>query len=484
MTNAALEDRDEQMSADEFVKAHGKCDYERFLAAKQIVANPAGFEVDGLSPMLFDFQQAVVSWALRLGRAAIFAGTGLGKTFMQLEWARQVYLETSGDVLVVAPLAVSHQTVREGQHFGIAVHKCTSQADVQRGINITNYERLDRFDLSKFSGIVLDESSILKSHDGATRTWIIEQAQVIPYRLACTATPAPNDHMELANHAEFLGIMRRSEMLSMFFINDMTETQKWRLKGHAESDFWKWVCSWAVMFESPADLGYDGTAFVLPPLRMHQHIVESTEVPEGLLFAVEAQTLSERQGARRASLSARVAKTAEIVAEHPQCPWIIWCDLNAEGDALTAAIPGAVQVAGADDPQAKADAMIAFAEGRIRVLVTKPSIAGFGLNWQHCSRVAFVGLSDSWEQFYQAVRRCWRFGQTSPVDCHVVTASSEGAVVANIQRKEADAKRMRAAMIQHMAVHTAEILHSPNRSGHAVYQPTKIMEVPQWLKAT
>ena len=456
-------------------------EYAEFLAQKAIVAAPVGFLADNLSLQLFDFQRAVVSWSLRLGRAAIFAGTGLGKTFMQLEWARCVAEHTRGNVLIVAPLAVTYQTIREGEHFGIAVSGCQDQSGVRPGLNITNYERLAKFDLSTFSGLVLDESSILKSHDGATRTWIIEESQAVPYRLACTATPAPNDFMELANHAEFLGVMRRSEMLSMFFINDQTETQKWRLKGHAEENFWRWVCSWGVMFENPSDLGYDGSRFVLPPLRMHSHIVESASVPEGMLFAMEAQTLQERQQARRASLEDRVRQTAELVAQHPKDPWIIWCDLNAEGDRLTAAIPGAVQVAGADDPQFKADAMIDFAEGRIQVLVTKPSIAGFGLNWQHCSRMAFVGLSDSWEAFYQAVRRCWRFGQTRPVDCHVVTASSEGAVVANIQRKEADARRMRAAMIEHMAVHTAEILLSPNRSGHASYIPQVRMEAPSWL---
>jgi hypothetical protein len=429
-----------------------RSDYAAFLGSKQRTVADAGFSVerDDLNRRLCDFQQDIVRWALRKGRAAIFAGTGLGKTAMQLEWATQVCRHTGQDVLILAPLAVAEQTVREGAKFGIPVTHARTGDDLQPGITITNYERLHQFDVDHFAGVVLDESSILKAYDGATRTAIITAFALTPYKLACTATPAPNDYMELGNHAEFLGVMSRGEMLSMFFVHDGGETQQWRLKGHAEGDFWRWVASWAVMLQNPADLGYDGTRFVLPPLEYHHHVIASTHAPAGYLFPVEAQTLIERRQARKASLAERVQQCADLVNASDE-PWIVWCDLNAEGDALTRLIPDAVQVAGSDDAATKEQRMLAFADGAIRVLVTKPSIAGFGMNWQHCANVAFVGLSDSWEQYYQAVRRCWRFGQTRPVQCHVITSTAEGAVVSNIQRKERDAERMQQEMVRHMA---------------------------------
>ena len=455
--------------------------YADFLAAKALIASPCGFEPQNVASHLFDFQGAVTRWALRLGRAAIFAGTGLGKTAMQVEFARQVVDHTKGDVLILAPLAVAEQTARWARDYGVEIAVCRERSDMRAGVNITNYDRIERFDIPSLAGIVLDESSILKAEDGATRNLIIEGSQAVPYRLACTATPAPNDFMELGNHSEFVGSMTRSEMLSMFFVHDGGETQKWRLKGHAEEDFWKWVCSWAVMFDSPADLGFDGSRFVLPPLRMHSHIVESTEAPEGMLFAVEGQTLQERQRARRSSTSERVAEAARLVNAKPDEQWLVWCDMNAEGDALTKAIPGAVQIAGAHDREFKSRAMLAFADGGERVLVSKPSICGFGMNFQSCSHMVFVGLSDSFEKFYQAVRRCWRFGQAREVHCHVVTSSAEGSVVANIRRKEKDAQKMRTGIIRHMSIYTSEEL----RGKHAAsgYRPQKPMEVPAWLLA-
>jgi DNA modification methylase len=433
-------------------------DYSAFLAAKRITSAPAGFDVnpDAINSLLFPFQRDIVRWALRRGRAAIFADCGLGKTPMQLEWAHHVTEHTDRPVLILAPLAVSQQTAREGAKFGISVTVCASQDDVQSGINITNYEKLHHFDPSVFSGIVLDESSILKAYDGSTRTAIIEAFSRTPYKLACTATPAPNDHMELGNHAEFLGTMSRVEMLSMFFVHDGGDTSKWRLKGHAETEFWKWVCSWAVMMRKPSDLGYTDDGFILPPLNLHSLIVEG-EAPEGYLFPVEAQTLIERRAARRGSLGARVEACAELATGNDE-PWLIWCDLNAEGDALEKIIGGAVQVAGSDAPEFKERAMLDFAAGAIRVLITKPSIAGFGMNWQHCPNVAFVGLSDSYEAFYQAIRRCWRFGQARPVQCHIITSESEGAIVVNIRRKEQDAIKMAEGMVKHMSTINAQEL--------------------------
>lgn len=421
-------------------------EYEAFLKQKQIIDPPTGLPVvPPINEKLFDFQRDIVSWSLRRGRAAIFADCGMGKTAMQLEWANHV----PGRVLILAPLAVASQTVREGEKFGIHVMQAREGGSHLGKITITNYEMLDRFDPAMFKGIVLDESSILKSYDGKTRTQIIDAFSQTPFKLACTATPAPNDFMELGNHAEFLGVMSRTEMLSMFFVHDGGETQQWRLKGHAESEFWKWLASWAVCIRKPSDLGYEDGDFVLPEIVMHQVTVKVDEPTSGFLFPVEAQTLQERLKARRDTISERVADCA-AVANATDEPFLIWCNLNEESASIKAAVRGAVEVKGADSPEHKEKAMLGFSAGDIRALVTKPSIAGFGMNWQHCSNMAFVGLSDSYEQFYQAVRRCWRFGQKKPVNVYVITAETEGAVVANIKRKESDAMRMSENMVAHM----------------------------------
>lgn len=359
-------------------------------------------------------------------------------------------------MLLLAPLAVAHQTVEEAKRFGIdAIYAKTPEDAGEHQIVVTNYERLEKFLPWTGDGVVLDESSILKAYDGKTRTMIIESFSNTPYRLACTATPAPNDFMELGNHAQFLGVMTREEMLAMYFTHDGGDTSKWRIKGHAERIFWKWVCGWSVMARKPSDLGFSDDGFVLPALDFHEHVVK-TDDPQiahrrGLLFDLEARTLKDRRDARRASLPNRVAKAAEIVATRPDEPWVVWCNLNDEGDALTTAIPGAVQVAGRDDDESKSERMLGFSGGSVRVLVSKPSIAGWGMNWQHCRNVVFVGLSDSFEELYQSVRRCWRFGQKQSVDVHVVIGESEGAVLRNIQRKEADANKMNDEMVRNMS---------------------------------
>lgn len=420
--------------------------YEDFLQQKAITDPSTGLtEIPELNHQLFDFQHDIVSWALRRGRAAIFADCGMGKTPMQLEWASKV----PGKVLILAPLAVAQQTVREGAKFGIDVTYARQQSDAGAGITIANYEMLEHFNPDEFAGVVLDESSILKSYDGKTRTQIIDAFKKAPFRLACTATPAPNDYMELGNHAEFLGVMSRVEMLSMFFVHDGGETQKWRLKGHAEVEFWKWLASWAVMIRKPSDLGYDDGDFVLPEMVMHEHSVTVDKIADGELFPVEAQTLQERLRARKDTTAERVSDCAAIVNQS-KAPFLIWCNLNDESAQLVKAIPDAVEVKGSDSNAHKEKAMAGFSDGSIRVLVTKPSIAGFGMNWQHCADMAFVGLSDSYEQFYQAVRRCWRFGQQKTVNVHVITAETEGAVVTNIKRKEKDAMQMAANMVEHM----------------------------------
>ena len=429
-------------------------DYTQFLEKKRIKVERSGFTVnpEDLNPMLFPFQRDIVRWALQCGRAALFEDCGLGKTPQQLEWANQVYRHTGGNVLIFAPLAVSLQTKREGAKFGIPVHVCVTQADIQPGVNITNYEKMHHFTPDGLSGIVLDESSILKSYDGATRKALNEFAADIPYRLACTATPAPNDLVELSNHAEFLGIMKGKEILALYFTQDGNSTHKWRLKGHAREEFWKWMSQWSVAIRRPSDLGYEDNGFSLPALQMHEQIVRGKAV-DGYLFPVEAQTLQERREARRDSMAERVAAAAALANDNDEA-WLIWCDLNAESEALTAAISGAVEVAGRHSDEHKIDAMTGFTEGRYRVLVTKPTIAGFGMNWQHCHNMIFVGLSDSYEQQYQAIRRCWRFGQTQPVNAHIVTADTEGAVVANIKRKEQQATAMFESIVKHMSVYT------------------------------
>ena len=449
--------------------------YDDFLKSKQIVSEAKGMDVptESISGHLFDFQRDIVVWALKKGRSAIFAGTGLGKTLMQLEWSRHI-----GNVLILAPLAVSQQTVAEGEKFGINVTICKSQDDVKDGINITNYERIDRFCFDRFDGIVLDESSILKSMTGKVRTQLIEVCRTVPYRLACTATPAPNDLMELCNHSEFLNIMSATEMLATFFVHDGGDTSKWRLKKHAKKSFWEWVASWAVMLTNPEDLGYDGSLYQLPELSVIQHTVE-TEKDVGLLFQAEALTLQERQAARKKSIQQRAEECASLVKDGQ---WLVWCNLNAEADALAKLIPDAVEVRGSDTPEKKEKAAIGFANGEIRVLISKPLIFGMGLNFQKCHQMAFVGLSDSFEQYYQSVRRCWRFGQENPVDVHVITADTEGAVVANIENKE----RIFSEMLKGMIAATQEITKQNIKATAKQtdeYRPTMTMQIPQWLMA-
>lgn len=595
-------------------------DYASFLAEKRPVDPATGLrDVPPITPALFPFQADIVRWALRRGRGAIFADCGMGKTPMQLEWARHV----PGDVLILTPLAVAAQTVREGQKFGIPASYARNASEITGRITVTNYDRLDAFDPARFAGVVLDESSILKAFDGKTRTALIEAFAQTPFRLACTATPAPNDYMELGNHAEFLGTMTRAEMLAMFFVHDGGETQEWRLKGHAASDFWRWLASWSVMLRRPSDLGYPDDGYTLPPCETVERVVP-TGATAGNLFAVPAQTLQERIQARRETVADRVAACAEIVNTTPGS-WVVWCNLNAESDALAKAIPDAVEVRGSDDADAKeralawfqgelclcqyrknekhtiangmrgianasehiarqpkssgtnvgasftdptqndgsepsppcgtttagsqtsgsrngsantgsrqtttdasslnkaADAPYADAPNPLiaqngppvvasgdstlttathqgecadssarpatsasgssvtipiesseprctcghvsgrRILITKSSIAGFGMNWQHCHQMAFVGLSDSWEQYYQAVRRCWRFGQQAPVTVHLITAETEGAVLNNIKRKDADAAAMAEAMVAHTKDLAAAAVHGVER---------------------
>lgn len=456
-------------------------EYERFVATKLTRVPPTGIDVvPPLHPSLFQFQVDIVAWALRRGRAAVFADTGLGKTAMQLEWARHV----PGDVLILAPLAVTSQTAREGSRLGMDVTVCRDGTDVKPGINVTNYDRLHRFNPSQFTGVVLDESSIIKHHDAKTLDHLLEAFAATPFRLCATATPSPNDYTELGTHAEFLGICSRAEMLAEYFCHDGGETQVWRLKKHGRANFWAWVAGWGAMLRKPSDLGYPDEGYDLPALNIHQHTLaadQQTVRNAGLLFAAEAGSMTERRAARRASLDARVRECAARANDDRQ-PWIVWCDLNAESEALAGAIDGAIEVRGSDTVEEKEARLCAFAEGRARVLVSKPSICGFGLNWQHCARVAFVGVTDSYEAFYQAVRRCWRFGQTRAVDVHVYASEIEGSVIRNLKRKELDAQ----VMAERLAVETRAAVRAAVRGQQRQtnnYAPREIMTVPDWINS-
>lgn len=468
-------------------------DYDSFVSRKLTRQPPTGLGViPELHPSLFPFQRDLVSWALRRGRAALFADTGLGKTAMQLEWARRVHEATKRDVLILAPLAVAAQTAREGERLGVVVTVCRSEADVAPGLNITNYDRLHRFDPTRFGAVVLDESSIIKHHDAKTLAVLLEAFRATPFRLCATATPSPNDYTELGTHAEFLGVCTRAEMLAEYFVHDGGSTQDWRLKGHARGAFWRWMSTWAALLRKPSDLGYDDAGYDLPELRVTQHTIESDLAninatkeagAQTSLFVEPAKTLTERRTARKGSLGDRVKQCAATVLAEPDEAWVIWCELNAEADALARALPGAVEIRGSDEPILKESRLVGFGRGEFKWLITKPSIAGFGLNWQHAARMAFVGVKDSWEAYYQAIRREWRFGQKRPVHVHVFASELEGEVVKNLQRKERDAL----VMAEQLSAETRETVRAEVRGLTRQtndYKPAVAMTVPAWMKET
>jgi superfamily II DNA or RNA helicase len=409
--------------------------YAAFLASKaRIYAGDGLADRVTLPPALYDWQAAIVRWALKKGRCALWADCGLGKSFMQIAWAHALDVPT----LIFAPLCVAEQTVDEAAKLGIELTYAEGPHAIRGKLTITNYERLDRFDPSQFQAVVLDESSILKSFDGKTRTKLIEAFKSTRYRMCCTATPSPNDIAELANHAEFLGLMTRAEFLATWFVHD---DEGWRMKKHARGAFYRWLASWAMTLRTPSDLGYSDEGYILPALQIQDHVVMASRAPEGMLFHdMAAKGIQGRLAARCASIPDRVARASEIATGDGQ--WLIWCGLNDESSALARAIPGAVEISGRDSYAEKRAAIRGFVDGSIRVIVTKMKIAGFGLNLQNCHQMICVGLGDSYEQYYQGVRRCWRFGQTSPVDVHIVVSEAETGVVANVRRKEADAMMM------------------------------------------
>ena len=443
-------------------------DYSQFLDRKLHNTADCGFDPVWMPGFLFGFQSELVQWATRLGRSAIFADCGMGKTPMQLVWAENVCRKTGGNVLIVTPLAVGHQTVKEGAKFGIECHRSQSGA-VGGRITVTNYERLHLFNSDDFVGVVADESSILKNFDGVRRGMVTDFMRKRPYRLLCTATAAPNDYVELGTSAEALGVMGHMDMLTRFFRNMQntiapvrrwTAQQTgwapltagggrgvWRFKRHAERPFWRWICSWARALRRPSDLGFDDDGFILPDLVERETLVTNTAPPPGELFARPAVGLQEEREELRRTLRQRCEMVAEKV-DHDR-PAVVWCHLNPEGDLLEKLIPGSVQVSGSDSDEKKEESFLAFSAGDVRVLITKPKIGAFGLNWQHCSHMTFFP-SHSYEQYYQGVRRCWRFGQTLPVVVDIITTEGGIGVLENLQRKSAQADRMFSELVVHM----------------------------------
>jgi hypothetical protein len=425
-------------------------DYAAFLAGKAPKPQAVGIEPGAMPSHLFDYQAECVAFALRQGRAAMFLDTGLGKTRIQLEWCQQAAAASNGRALLLTPLAVARQIEREGVALGYNVRVIRSQDEARDGINVCNYDRLGALDTVQFGAVSLDESSILKSFTGATTRALIASFAGHRFKLASTATPAPNDHMELGQHAEFLGIMASNEMLARWFVSDQTQMGRYRIKGHAEALFWDWMASWARCAETPDDLGFDGSRFVLPELRTIRHkAAGDIRAPAGALFLSDLSATNIHD-VKRQTADARADAVAALVHEQSEEPWIVWCDTDYEADALAKRIPDAVEVRGSHTPDRKESALAAFSEGATRVLISKPSVCGMGMNWQHAARMAFVGRSFSYEAWYQAVRRCWRFGQTRPVDVHLIVAEGEDQIGRVIDRKSEDHRKMKRAMSEAM----------------------------------
>lgn len=423
--------------------------YDSFIAQKSIIGQAHGFQAHGLAPHLFHFQRAIVEWACKQGRAAIFADTGLGKTAMQIEWARQVAQHSGGKVLIVAPLCVAQQTVREAARFGVEIAYARKQEHAGDSITITNYEMVQHFDSAQFAGVVLDESSILKSYMGKTKQALIAAFENTPYRLACTATPSPNDYLELGNHSAFLGVMPSNEMIMRFFQNDTMEAGAYMLRPHAALKFWEWCATWSVCLSNPADLGFDGLDYILPALRQEFVEVSTDGLPtaDGELFRTVIINATSIHKEGRLTADRRAQEVAKLVNNSTE-PWLVWCNTNYEADALKGLIPDAVDLRGSDTIDRKEQALTGFVDGTTRVLITKPSIAGMGLNLQHCRNMAFVGLSYSYEDYYQAIRRCWRFGQKREVNVYVMAAESERSVIGVIRDKEAKHNEMKSEMVK------------------------------------
>ncbi len=456
--------------------------YAAFLESKRPRALERGIVVDDVASHLFAFQAECVRFALRIGSSGLFLDTGLGKTLCELEWAEHARQATNGWALIHTPLAVAHQFAAEGARFGYNVRVIRDQSEAREGINVCNYDRLDKLQPDAFGAVALDESGILKNFAGKTSRDLIAAYAGHRFRLSATATPAPNDHMELGQHSQFCGIMSSSEMLSRFFINDTaTASQSWRLKRHGVTAFWDWMASWCRMAAMPSDLGDSDEGFTLPPMQVHRHSVESKlKAPEGDLFALDVVSATSMHDVKRQTVGERATIAAGLATSDAE-PWVVWVDTDYEADAVLERLrgtAGVVEVRGSMSIEAKESALDAFADGSARVLVTKPSICGFGLNWQHCARTVFVGRTFSYEAWYQAVRRFWRFGQKREVQVHIAIAQGEESIGSVIDRKADDHESMKIAM-------RAAMLRNMGRTSQTrvPYSPTHQGSLPSWLSA-
>ncbi len=462
--------------------------YAEFLETKRRRPPSSGLtcSAEAIASDLFPHQRHIAAWSVQRGRAAVWADTGLGKTRIQAEWLRQVTGQTGVRGLILAPLAVAQQTIREAAAIGVPVEYVRDAAAAQASpcaVVITNYDRLHLIDPVAFGAVVLDESSILKAFSGTIKRALVEAFRETPFRLCCTATPAPNDLEELCNHADFLGVMSPAEMRSTFFIADSRgEFMRYRLKGHAKQAFYDWLASWAIACRTPSDLGFPDDGYDLPPLKITDHYIGDGWAAEGELFTPRLAGVTQRTQVRRDTLSARVGFAGSLIRSEPDEQWIAWCGLNDEADAITAAVPGAVNVQGSDDPDVKAGRLLDFAEGRIRVLITKPSLAGFGLNFQSCARMVFCGLGDSYELYYQAIRRCYRYGQQRPVQAHIVLADAERVIAENVRTKERTARETTAGLIAAIAAQNRRELFAGTSKGDD-YEPRRPLTVPGWLRS-
>lgn len=471
--------------------------YAEFLASKRKPPPSSGIRVhpDELlcADYLFPFQRQIVAWAVGRGRAAVWADTGLGKTRIEVAWAHQLLATMpNARALILAPLAVARQTIAEAAIMGVPVTYVHDQAEADAApsqIVITNYDRLGRMRADAYAAVALDESSILKAFSGVTKRALVEMFKVTPYRLSASATPAPNDLEELTNHADFLSIMTAQEMRSTFFIADSRgEFMKYRLKGHAQGAFYEWLASWAIACRHPRDLGFRQDGYDLPPLSIHDHLIETGWTAEGELFTPRLEGITQRASVRKDTLDARVRAAIDLICSEPGEQWIVWTGRNDESTAMAEgvadALPGATvaDVVGADDADYKAEQLAAFAAGDVQVLVTKPSIAGAGLNFQTCARMVFVGLGDSYEQYYQAIRRCWRFGQGRPVDVHIVVSDAEAVIVQNVRAKESVARATTDGLIAAIAAENRRELYAGTSKGDS-YEPTRTLTLPDWIRS-
>lgn len=458
-------------------------EYQQFLENKLRIEVPTGIaKPKVIHDSLFPFQKAIVTWALKRGRCALFEGTGLGKTRQQLEFARRIEEYTKRPFLILAPLTVSHQTIEEAEKaLGVEVKFAHEDSDIgERGIYITNYGKLHKFDGDKVGGMAADESSIIKATDSATFKMMCEQFANTQFKLCCTASPSPNDDAELGQHAEFLGIMSMNEMLATFFVHDGGETQKWRLKGHARQDFWKWLASWSVCITKPSDIGYSDEGYILPPLKIHEIVVETGPMA-GELFPMNAVGLDEQRQVRRETMDARIDKIAKL-ANSDDDYWCFWSSLNPESEAVTKAVNGCVEVTGSDSDESKEKKLLDFAHGKIKRISTKAKIAGWGMNFQHCNNCVMVGIDHSYESMYQLIRRFWRFGQKREVNVYIVMSDRDRGVLANIRKKEAMAEKMARELAMHMSDITKAELKGSERTTTS-YNPKKEIKLPIWLKS-